>query len=45
MRDPKEKIEINEIQEIYVPIYEARLVGPKKQVKLLRLDAIRKEVI
>ena len=45
VRELKEDIKIQEILEIYVPYYEARLIGPKKQVKILRVDAVRKEVI
>ena len=44
-RNLKEKITINEIIELYVPIYEARLIGPKKNVRLMRIDAIRKKVL
>jgi hypothetical protein len=44
IRDLNEKITINEVSEIYVPIYEARLVGPKKKVAILRIDAIRNKV-
>lgn len=40
-----EKLTIQEISEIYVPIYEARLIGPKKKVGLLRIDAARKKII
>jgi len=36
---------INEISEIYVPIYEVRLVGPKKKVAILRIDAVRKKIL
>jgi len=36
---------VNEINEIYVPVYEARLIGPKKKVGILRLDAVRKKVL
>jgi len=43
-RNLEEKITINEIIELYVPIYEARLIGPKKNVRLMRLDSIRKIV-
>jgi len=35
----------NEIIELYVPIYEARLIGPKKNVRLMRIDSIRKKVL
>ncbi len=36
---------VNEIKEVYIPIYEARLKGPKNKVGLLRLDAIRKKIL
>ena len=38
VRDLREDIRIDEIHEIYLPIYEARLIGPKKKVKLMRID-------
>jgi len=41
----QEKITTNEIIELYVPIYEARLIGPKKNVRLMRIDGIRKKVL
>ena len=44
-RNLQEKITINEIIELYVPIYEARLIGPKKNVRLMRIDSIRKKVL
>jgi len=31
--------------EIYIPIFEARLIGPKKRIKILRIDAIRKKIL
>nr|AIE95558.1 hypothetical protein [uncultured marine thaumarchaeote AD1000_66_F10] len=40
----QEKITTNEIIELYVPIYEARLIGPKN-VRLMRIDGIRKKVL
>ena len=40
-----EKFTVNHIFEIYIPIYEARLVGPKKKVKIMRIDAVKKKVI
>ena len=40
-----EKIEFNDILEVYVPIYEARLIGPKKKVKILRIDSVRKKFL
>ena len=45
VRDLNDKFVINEISEIYVPVYEARLVGPKKKVKILRIDAVRKKIL
>ena len=44
-RNLEEKITINEIIELYVPIYEARLIGPKKNVRIIRIDGIRKKVL
>ena len=44
-RNLVEKITINEIIELYVPIYEARLIGPKKNVRIMRIDGIRKKVL
>ena len=44
-RNMQEKITTNEIIELYVPIYEARLIGPKKNVRLIRIDGIRKKVL
>ena len=40
-----EDVIVNEILEVYVPIYESRLVGPRKKIKLLRIDAVRKKVL
>ena len=36
---------LREITEIYVPIFEARLIGPKKKVGIIRIDAVRKKVL
>jgi len=44
-RNLEEKIIIDDIIELYVPIYEARLIGPKKSIRLMRIDAIRKKVL
>ena len=40
-----EKLTIDEISEIYVPIYEARLIGPKNKIAILRIDAVRKKIV
>ena len=45
IRKLNEEFTLKEIQEVYVPIYEARLTGPKNKVGLLRLDAVRKKVL
>ena len=45
IRNLKEKFTVLEIMEVYVPIYEARLTGPKGKAGLLRLDAVRKKVL
>lgn len=45
IRKLNEEFILGEIVEVYVPIYEARLTGPKNKVGLLRLDAIRNKVL
>jgi len=40
-----EEFVLKGITEVYVPIYEARLTGPKNKVGLLRLDAVRKKIL
>ena len=40
-----EKIEFFDILEVYVPVYEARLIGPKKKLKILRIDGVRKKIL
>jgi len=45
VRDLNDELIINEISEIYIPIYEARLIGPKKNVGILRIDAVRKKIL
>jgi len=45
VRDLKDEFTLNEVSEVYVPIYEARLIGPKKQVALLRIDAVRNKIL
>lgn len=45
VRDLKDEFSINAVSEIYVPIYEARLIGPKKKVEILRIDAVRKKIL
>lgn len=45
IRELNDEFVLKEIKEVYVPIYEARLMGPKNKVGLLRLDAIRKKFL
>ena len=45
IRDLNDNLLINEISEIYVPIFEARLIGPKKKVGILRIDAARNKIL
>ncbi len=45
VRDLNDEFVLREITEVYVPIFEARLIGPKKKVGLLRIDAVRKKVL
>ena len=45
IRKLNEEFILGSITEVYVPIYEARLTGPKNKVGLLRLDAIRKKIL
>ena len=45
VRDLTSEFIMREITEVYIPIFEARLIGPKKKVELLRIDAVRKKVL
>lgn len=45
VRDLKDEFTLNEVSEVYVPIYEARLIGPKKKVGILRIDAARNKIL
>ena len=45
IKSSEETFDFRDILEIYVPIYEARLIGPKKRIKILRIDAVRKKVL
>lgn len=40
VRDLDESLEVTAIDRIYVPIVEARLVGPRRRVRILRIDAV-----
>jgi hypothetical protein len=45
VRNLNEEFALREITEVYVPIFEARLIGPKKKVGIIRLDAVRKKIL
>jgi len=45
VRDLTKEFFLREITEIYVPIFEARLIGPKKKVGIIRIDAVRNKVL
>ena len=45
VRDLNEEFILREISEVYVPIYESRLIGPKKKVGIIRIDAVRKKIL
>ena len=45
VRDLSEEFILREISEVYVPIFESRLIGPKKKVGIIRIDAVRKKIL
>jgi hypothetical protein len=45
VRDINDEFVLREITEIYVPIFEARLIGPKQKIGIMRIDAVRKKVL
>ncbi len=45
VRDLTDEFVLREITEVYVPIFEARLIGPKKKVGIIRIDAVRKKIL
>ena len=45
VRDITEEFILREITELYVPVFEARLIGPKKKVGIIRIDAVRKKIL
>jgi len=44
-RNLNDELVIKKISEVYLPIFEARLVGPQKKAGLLRIDAVRKKIL
>ena len=45
MRNLEERFEPENIIMLYVPIYEARLVGASKKIRIMRIDAARKTIL
>ena len=45
VRNIEEEFVLREINKVYVPIYEARLIGPKKKVSIIRIDAVRNKIL
>lgn len=44
IRDLSEETTVREIREIYVPVYEVVLLGPKRRTVTVRIDAVRGKV-
>lgn len=45
VRNLNDEFVLREIVEVYIPIFEARLIGPKKKVGIIRIDAVRKKIL
>lgn len=45
IEDLNDQFDLDEIVEMYVPIFEARLRGPRNKVAIIRVDAARKKII
>ena len=45
VRELHDEFILRDITEVYVPIYEARLIGPKKKVGLVHIDAVRNKIL
>ncbi|QLH02666.1 hypothetical protein C5F47_03370 [Nitrosopumilus cobalaminigenes] len=45
VKNLNEEFTLREISEIYIPIFEARLIGPKKKVGIIRIDSVRKKIL
>lgn len=45
IRNLNDEFTLNMISEIYIPIFEARLVGPNKKIEILRIDAVRNKIL
>ena len=45
IRELNDEFVLRDISEVYFPIFEARLIGPKKKVGIIRIDAVRKKIL
>lgn len=45
VRNLNEEFILLDLSEIFIPIFESRLIGPKKKVAIIRIDAVRKKVL
>jgi len=45
VRELSEEFVLREISEIYIPVFETRLIGPKKKIGIIRIDAVRKKIL
>ena len=45
IRELNDEFVLRDISEVYFPIFEARLIGPKKKVGIIRIDAVRKKTL
>jgi len=45
IRELNDEFVLRDITEVYIPIFEARLIGPKKKVGIIRIDAVRKKIL
>ena len=45
IRDLADETVVEEVTEIYVPVYVAKLIGPKKKTATMRIDAVRSKIL
>ncbi|MDI1495286.1 MAG: hypothetical protein K8823_592 [Cenarchaeum symbiont of Oopsacas minuta] len=45
IKNLEEHFDLEKISMLYVPVYEARLVGPSKKIRIMRIDAARKKIL
>ena len=45
VRDLQEEFVLHDALEVHVPIFEARLIGPKQKVGIMRVDAARIKIL